>query len=154
MAKHTLKKFGHFTTLCIKRLSYNNVFISVVLKWETRGFQYLLQVSLLRQEYFPGNFRNYFGTVSLVKPNERFLGIFLEYWYLCLDLGLYMSSLCKTFFISIFIFILINQIISWKQTHLFLLFVFQSTFYYFWTVTSMKYESNFHTEKVQLQGVA
>ena len=37
----------------------------------------------------------------------------------CLDLGLFMSYLCDLFFFFIFIFVIINRIISWIQTHLF-----------------------------------
>ena len=45
--------------------------------------------------------------------------ICLLYLCPCLDLGLFMSYLCDIFFISIFIFIMINRIISLIQTHLF-----------------------------------
>ena len=46
---------------------------------------------------------------------------FLYLLYLCssLDLGLFISHLCDLFFFFIFIFLIINRIISWKQTHLF-----------------------------------
>ena len=37
----------------------------------------------------------------------------------CLNLGLYMSHLCDLLFIFISIFIIINRIISWAETHLF-----------------------------------
>ena len=49
---------------------------------------------------------------------------FLYLLYLCpsLDLGLCMSYLCGLFFIFISIFIMINRIISWKQTHFCLFF--------------------------------
>ena len=45
---------------------------------------------------------------------------FLYTLYLCsfLDLGLFMSYICDLFFIFFFIFITINCIISWTQTHL------------------------------------
>ena len=41
------------------------------------------------------------------------------YLCLCLDLGLFMSHLCDLFFFFFSIFIMINRIISWIQTHLF-----------------------------------
>ena len=49
----------------------------------------------------------------------------------CLDLGLFMSYLCRIYvvsmsylvFISIFIFIMINQIVSWEQPRFFALHV-------------------------------
>ena len=49
---------------------------------------------------------------------------FLHLSYFCsyLDLQLYMSYLCDLFFIFNFIFILINRIISWVDTHV--LFIF------------------------------
>ena len=49
------------------------------------------------------------------------LRYFLHLLYLCLwlDLVIFMSYLCDVFFIFISIFIMINHIISWKQTHLF-----------------------------------
>ena len=54
----------------------------------------------------------------LVHVSIIILRQFLYLLYLCLflDLGLFMSFLCNLFFISIFIFIMINCIISWIQT--------------------------------------
>ena len=42
-----MRLIPNVSTICwiLQELSYN-VFISVVLKWETPGFEYLLQVSL------------------------------------------------------------------------------------------------------------
>ena len=42
----------------------------------------------------------------------------LVYFCLCLGLGLFMSHLCDLFFISSIIFIVINNITSFKQTYL------------------------------------
>ena len=43
----------------------------------------------------------------------------LPYLCPCLDLGLFMSYLCDLFNIFIFIFIMINRMISWIERHLF-----------------------------------
>ena len=44
---------------------------------------------------------------------------------LCLDLGLFMSYLCDLFFFFFSIFIMINRIMSWIQTHLFFCLFFR-----------------------------
>ena len=53
--------------------------------------------------------------------------LYLFYLRFCLDLGLcvVMSYLCGLIFIFISIFIMINRIISWKQTHLFFLLILE-----------------------------
>ena len=43
---------------------------------------------------------------------------YIYYIYLCLDLGLFMCYLCDLYFVFIFVLIMINHIISQKQTHL------------------------------------
>ena len=60
-----------------------------------------------------------------------------------------MSYLCDLFFLSVFIFIIVNRIISRIQTHL-LLFFFYNMPYYFW----MKNVNNFQIIKIQPQGDA
>ena len=59
--------------------------------------------------------------------------LYLLYLCPCLDLGLFMPYLCDLFFNFIFIFIMINRIISWIQTHLFFcLFSRISLFIFAW----------------------
>ena len=51
--------------------------------------------------------------------------LYLLYLYLFLNLGLFISHLCDLFLILIFIFITINRVISWIQTHLFFCLFFR-----------------------------
>ena len=46
--------------------------------------------------------------------------LYVLYLCPCLDLCLFISNLCDLFLIFIFIFIIVNRIISWIQTHTFL----------------------------------
>ena len=64
-----------------------------------------------------------------------------------------MSYLCDIFFIFSLIFIIMNHIISLKQTHLFL-HIFRNISYYFWMITSIKKANDFQIAEVQPQGVA
>ena len=53
--------------------------------------------------------------------------LYLLYFCQCLSLRVYMSNLCDIFFTFIFIFIIINRIISWTQT-------LQNMTSYFWII--------------------
>ena len=66
--------------------------------------------------------------------------------------SIYVISMCL-FFISIFVFIMINHIISWIQTHLFFLLIFKKMFYCFWMITLLMNVNNFQIAKVQPEGV-
>ena len=80
--------------------------------------------------------------------------LYLVYLYPCLGLGLFMSYLCDLFSIFSLIFIVINHITSFKQTHLFFVHFFKNIFYHFWMITWIKKVKNFQIVKVQSQGVA
>ena len=58
--------------------------------------------------------------------------LYFLYFCPCLELGLLMSYLCDFFFSFIFIFIMINRIISWIQTHLLICLFFEKMSYYSW----------------------
>ena len=62
--------------------------------------------------------------------------------YLCpwLDLCPFMLHLCDLFLIFIFIFIMINPVISWIQTHLVFCLFFKNISHYFSMITWMKNE--------------
>ena len=84
----------------------------------TRHFFFQLSLSV---SYF---FMNWVSNVACVllniyKYHHTETLSYLLYLYTCLDLGLFMLYLCDLFFIFIFILIMINRIISWIQTHLF-----------------------------------
>ena len=64
-----------------------------------------------------------------------------------------MSYLCDQLFIFSLIFIFVNNITSFKQTHLFL-FIFLEYLPLFWMITWMKKVNNFPILKAQPQGVA
>ena len=70
---------------------------------------------------------NRVNTYSIIMP-KHFL--YLVYVRPCLDVDLFMTYLCDLFFF--FTLIIINQIISLKQTHFFFCKFFQNTPYYFW----------------------
>ena len=55
----------------------------------------------------------------------------------------FMSYLYHLFLIFIFIFIMINSIISWIQTQMFFCFFFYNISYYFWMISWMKNVNNF-----------
>ena len=79
--------------------------------------------------------------------------LYLLYLCPCLDLGLFMSYLCNLFFIFIFTVIMINHIISWIQTTLVLLLIFENMSYYFWMTKWIKNVNNFKIAKAQPQVV-
>ena len=58
--------------------------------------------------------------------------LYFLYFCPCLELGLLMSYLCDFFFSFIFIFIMINRIISWRQAHLLIWLFFEKMSYYSW----------------------
>ena len=60
--------------------------------------------------------------ISIVKIRQF---AYLLYLCLCLDLDIFMSYLCDLFFFFFSIFIMINRIISWIQTHWFLCLYFR-----------------------------
>ena len=80
--------------------------------------------------------------------------LYLIYLCLCLCLGPFMLYLCDIFFIFNLIFIVIDHITSFKQTHFLSLYIFQNFSYYFMIITRMKKANNFQITKVQPQGVA
>ena len=59
-------------------------------------------------------------TRCLIHTSIMILRYFLYLLYLCpcLGLGLFMSYLCDLFFVFIFIFTMINRVISWVKTRL------------------------------------
>ena len=65
--------------------------------------------------------------ISIIIPRHF---LYLAYVRPCLDVDLFMTYLCDLFFF--FTLIIINQIISLKQTHLFFCKFFQNTPCYFW----------------------
>ena len=75
----------------------------------------------------------------------------LVYLSLFLGLVLFKSYLCDPLFIFSTIFIIINHIISLRQTHLFFTNFFS---HHLWMITWIKKVNNFQTAKVQPQGVA
>ena len=60
------------------------------------------------------------------------------------------KSVCDLIFIFILIFIMINCVMSWIQTHLFFCLFFLNMSYYFWMKTCMKNVNNFQMARVQL----
>ena len=88
--------------------------------------------------------------------NHHYTETLLYVVYMCpyLGLALFMSGLCYPFFIFILIFIVINDITSFKQTCLFFLYIFKNISDFFWMITRMRKENNFQIAKVQPQGVA
>ena len=74
---------------------------------------------------------------------------------LCLGLGLFVLDHCDLFFIFSLIFIVVNQMTSFKSLRLTLLFFYiLQKIYYFWMITQIRKANNYQIAKVQPQGVA
>ena len=67
-------------------------------------------------------------------------------------IGIFMSYLYYLFFISIFIFIMINHTISVNSKKITFWHIFNKMFRYFWIITWMKKANIFQMSKVQSQG--
>ena len=72
----------------------------------------------------------------------------LVYLCLCLDLGLFISYLCDIFLI--FSLIVVDHIISLKQTRLFFAHFLEYLLHYFWMIPLMKNANNFQIAKFSL----
>ena len=91
--------------------------------WSIRPKNFKVKNCFLSSSMNDGEFINYYEPQMLLKCCLIHIYIILP-WYviiyffrLCLRLSLLMSFLCDLFFITIFIFITINHIISLKQIH-------------------------------------
>ena len=98
--------------------------------------------------------------VKTVKNHEKLniklfmsFPILLNFSILSGTVRLFMSYLCDPSFIFIFVFIIINRIISWSRHNCSFAY-FLDMFYYFWMITLMKNVNNFQIAKVQSQSVA
>ena len=67
---------------------------------------------------------------------------YLLYLCPCLDLGLFLPYLRDLFFIFVLIFIMINCVILWINTHLLFCLFVENMSYYFWKITCMKDANN------------
>ena len=80
--------------------------------------------------------------------------LYLIYLSPYLGQGLFMSYLCDLFLIFIFFFIMINSVISWKNTRLLFCLFFRIRPIIYWMITWMKNLNSYQVTKVQPQGVA
>ena len=111
---HTKKNCRHIFFKCV-----DNFFLNLITKnWKvlTKNWKVLTKIIL-----FPATARH---NVLFNTYKHHHTEILL---YMCqyLDLGLFMSYRCDLFFFFIFIFSMINRIISWIQTHFFFCLLFR-----------------------------
>ena len=128
----------HFLSFQRVSLKYTGFFVSIAF------FQPSLSIGQLFHELsFKCCFRCCLIHTNIIILRYLIFTIFLSMFR---SRSIYISYLCDLYFIFILIFIMVNRIILWIQTHL--------LFCLFLMAILMKNVSNFQITKVQPQGVA